>query len=57
MSKPYGTEDISAVSADGQEGFMINGGNKVTIKKSKYKTKLVKIEKNGFYNLLSEKLK
>lgn len=57
VSKPCGTEDISAVSADGQEGFMINGGNKVTIKKSKYKTKLVKIEKSGFYNLLSEKLK
>ena len=55
--KPCGVDDISAVSADGQEGFMVYGGDKVLIRKSEYKARLVKIEKNGFYNLLSEKLK
>lgn len=57
VEKPNAVEDISAVSADGQEGFMAYGGDKITIKKSNYKTRLVKIEENGFYNLLARKLR
>lgn len=57
ISKPFDTTDISAVTADGKESCPLNGGDKVLIRKSKLKTRLLKIAENGFYSLLSEKLK
>lgn len=57
ISKPHSAKDVSAVTADGKERCLIKGGDSVYIKKSAYKTRLVKISENGFYNLLSEKLK
>ena len=57
ISKPQNATDVSAVTADGKERCVISGGDRVYIKKSNYKTRLVKINGNGFYNLLSEKLK
>lgn len=57
VSKPLSATDVSAVTADGKEYCVISGGDRVFIKKSDYKTRLVKINENGFYNLLSEKLK
>ena len=52
-----GLKQAEPVTADGKERCVISGGDRVFIKKSDYKTRLVKINENGFYNLLSEKLK
>lgn len=57
ISKSKDVNDISAVTADGKESCPISGGDTVIIKKSNFKTRLVKINENGFYSLLSEKLK
>jgi len=49
--------DFSAVAADGQERSTFGDGDRIFIRKSENKAKLIKINDEGFYKLLSKKLK
>ncbi|MGI6485756.1 MAG: NAD(+)/NADH kinase [Tepidanaerobacteraceae bacterium] len=44
------------VTVDGQQGYELLPGDEVTVKKSIYKTKLVRIKNRSFYDILRKKL-
>lgn len=45
------------LTVDGQDGFELKEGDEVIVKKSKLKTKLIKLRNRSFYDILREKLK
>ena len=47
---------VVVLTVDGQQGFTLQDGDEVMVKKSKCKTKLIKLRKRSFYQLLNEKL-
>jgi len=44
------------VTIDGQKGFKIRGGDKVEVKKSVHKVKLIRINSRNFFNILRSKI-
>ncbi|MGI6778066.1 MAG: NAD(+)/NADH kinase [Acetivibrionales bacterium] len=44
------------VTVDGQKGYEVRGGDVVTVKKSEYKVKLVRINTRNFFNILRSKI-
>lgn len=49
--------DSSAyISADGEEGFRLLGGDRIVIKKAEHSTRLLRFKKVDFYKLLNTKL-
>lgn len=46
----------ASISADGQEEFIINNGDRVEISKSPYKAKLLTLREQNFFNLVRQKL-
>ncbi len=50
-------ESLAYLSADGRHGVNLLSGDIVKIGKSKFVTKLVKLDKNGFYESVRKKLK
>lgn len=49
-------DDMAMLTADGQSGISLNEGDVIKIKGSKYTTKLVKLSKHSFYELVNLKL-
>ncbi|ACB85266.1 NAD(+)/NADH kinase [Natranaerobius thermophilus] len=47
---------VVVLTVDGQQGFTLQDGDEIKVKKSNYKTKLVKLRRRSFYQLLNEKL-
>ncbi|OWZ84010.1 NAD(+)/NADH kinase [Natranaerobius trueperi] len=47
---------VVVLTVDGQQGFTLQDGDEIKVSRSKYKTKLVKLRKRSFYQLLNEKL-
>ena len=47
----------SFLTVDGQEGYPLNSGDKVSVKTSEYAVRFVKSESKSYYDILSSKLK
>ena len=55
--EPDPLEDSDAIlTVDGQKGFQLLAGDEVIVKKSKFYTRLIKIKKRYFYDVLRKKL-
>lgn len=49
-------QSSAVLTADGQESFVLEEGDVVTLKKSKYTTKLIRLSERNFFHILKHKL-
>ena len=54
MEEDY--EHEAMVTVDGQKGYEIRGGDVITIRNSRHRTKLIKCGSNNFFSILRNKI-